>query len=322
MKLTRRQLLVAGSLLGGSSLLSTHSVRTAAQDSTPPGQILFARSGNIWRWRDGEAELLIEDGAATDPRWSPDASQVLFVRSGYSFSDLYIRTLFDGSEIQVTYNEVLGYPQGSAEYAANSIWVMDPYWSPSGVIGYASDYFTPYGVLALWIMAFPGATPTLYLSEPSDQSIAGVSLSDDGSVAAYTSRLLIDNTGELVSFVAIQDLGTYESRVLIDAPEGAFDPAIEPSGMRVAAAVRQGSLSDIWLYDRTGEEPVQMTTGANATQPCWLSDGSWLAYLQMVDYKFEARAVPVNGLSIGEPVTLFAFDDIDATSGLSWSSRG
>ena len=110
--------------------------------------------------------------------------------------------------------------------------------------------------------------------------------------------------------------------MLADPPEGAFDPAIEPGGMRVAVAVRQGGVSDIWLYDRSGEEPVQVTTGANASQPCWLSDGSWLAYLQMVDFQFEARAVPVNGQSIGAPVTLFAFDDIDATSGLSWTAMG
>jgi Tol biopolymer transport system component len=195
---------------------------------------------------------------------------------------------------------------------------MDPCWSPSGVIAYASDYYTPYGVLALWVMPSPGATPSLYLGEPSDQDIAGVSLSDDGSVAAYASRKPSESTGEDVSFVAIQDLGTLETRVLIDEPEGAFDPAIEPGGMRVAAAVRGGGLSDIWLYDRTGEEPVQVTTGANATQPCWISDGSWLAYFQMVNFKFEARAVAVNGTSIGEPVTLFNYDDLDATSGMSW----
>jgi len=323
MRLDRRRFLTAASLVGASALaVPTRRPRAFAQNGTPPGQILFARSGNIWRWRGGETAVVIEDGAASDPRWSPDASQILFVRTGYSFSDLYIRTLFDNSEIQVTYNEVYGYPQGSAEYAANSIWVLDPCWSASGVIGYASDYFTPYGVLALWIMAFPGATPSLYLSDPSDQSIAGVSLSDDGSVATYTSRMRSDTTGEYVSFVAIQDLGTLESRVLINPPEGAFDSAIEPGGMRVAAAVRQGGVSDIWLYDRTDEEPIQVTTGANATQPAWLSDGSWLAYLQMVDFKFEARAVPINGSTIGEPVTLFAFDDIDATSGLCWTKAG
>lgn len=322
MKLTRRSLLTAGSALAASTLVYPRPERMRAQGSNPPGQILFARSGNIWRWRAGEATMIIEDGAASEPRWSPDAGQVLFVRSGYSFSDLYIRTLFDQSEVQITYNEVFGYPQGSAEYAANSIWVHDPSWSAAGPIAYASDYFTPYGVLALWVMNFPGATPSLYLSDPPDQSIAGVSISSDGGVAAYSSRMLSGSAGEFVSFVAVQDLGSLESRILIDAAEGAFDPALEPDGLRVAAAVRQGGITDIWLYDRAGSDPQRVTTGANATQPCWLSDGSWLAFLRMVDFKFEAHAVPINGNSIGEPVQLFAFDDLDATSGLSWTISG
>jgi hypothetical protein len=37
---------------------------------------VFARSGNIWRWQGGDASMIIEDGAASDPRWSPDGSQV------------------------------------------------------------------------------------------------------------------------------------------------------------------------------------------------------------------------------------------------------
>lgn len=322
MTVTRRQLLRGSSALAAGMLLPGSKSPASAQNATPPGQILFTRAGNVWLWRNGETSMIIEDGAVSEPRWSPDAGQVLFVRTGYSFSDLYIRTLFDGSEVQITYNEVYGYTQGSAEYAANSIWVQDPCWSPSGTIAYASDYFTPYGVLALWVMSAPGATPSLYLSDPPDQSIAGVSLSEDGSVAAYSSRMLSDASGEYVSFVAIQDLGTLEHRVLIDEPEGAFDPAIEPGGFRVAASVRQGGVSDIWLYDRTGADPLRVTTNANATQPSWLSDGTWLAYMQMVDFKFEAHAVPVNGTSIGEPVRLFGFDDLDATSGLSWTVGG
>jgi Tol biopolymer transport system component len=320
MTISRRRLLASSAFLAAGTLSGRPS-RTIAQSGTPPGAILFARSGNIWRWRNGDTAVLFEDGAASEPRWSPDGGQVLFVRTGFSFSDLYVRTLFDNSEVQLTYNEVFGYAPGSAEYAANSIWVQDPCWSPAGTIAYASDYFTPYGVLALWVMSVPGATPTLYLGDPPDQSISGVSLSDDGSVAAYTSRILSDSTGEYVSFVAVQDLGTLESRALINEPEGAFDPALEPGGMRVAAAVRQGGVSDIWLYDRSGAEPLRVTTNANATQPCWLSDGSWLAYMQMVDFEFQVHAVPVNGTTIGEPVSLFGFDDIDSTSGLSWTLR-
>jgi TolB protein len=318
--LTRRRFLAAAGIATAGTLIGAGN-RSRAADGVP-GRFLFARSGSVWQWQSGDTEQLLNDGAVSEPRWSPDGSQFIFVRTGNSFSDLYLRSLSDGSETQLTYNQATDYDLGTKAYVDNSTWVVDPSWSASGVIGYASDYFNEYNVLALWVMNYAGAFPASYPPAPGEdgyiQSIEGISLSGDGSVAGFTSRRVDEDTGEYVSYVGVMDLGSGESGVLADDDGGVFDPALEPNGTRVAVSIRSGETTDIWLIDRDGGDRTQVTNGANATKPCWSSDGAWLAYMQMVDFKFEVWAVTVQGATIGAPQKIFNFDDIDAESGLSW----
>lgn len=318
--ITRRSLLVAGGAAGLGAMLGV-AERSRAAD-TPPGKILFARSGSIWQWQGGDTEQLLNDGAASDPRWSPDGTQFLFIRTGDSFSDLYLHSLDGSADAQLTANQAVDSQIGTKDYVDNSSWVADPSWSNSGVIGYASDYYTPYSLMGLFIMNYAGAEPQPIEppinADGNYEMIEGVSLSSDGSVAAYTSRTTNDDGDEYISYVGIQDLGSLESGALVTDEGGSFDPAMEPYGSRVAVAIRSGEVTDVWLVDRDGGDRVQITNGANATKPCWSSDGSWLGYMQMVDFKFEVWAVSVQGASIGQPQKLFNFDDIDSESGLSW----
>ncbi len=317
-----RRLLLGGSTAAIAGVALGASQLAQAQD-TPPGRILFVRSGSIWQWQGGNASEVLNDGSVSDPRWSPDGSQFVYVRRGNSFSDLYVRTLATGTDTQLTFNEATDYQIGSAEYVKFSSWVIDPSWSNSGVIGYASDYYTSYAILMLFIMNFVGADPQQMQGDIDDQgnyqNIEGVSLSSDGTVAAFATRRVDPDTVEYYSCVALQDLGSQETGLLVDDRGGSFDPAMEPNGSRVAVAIRAGDLLDIWLVDRDGGARTQVTNGANAQKPCWSSDGSWLAYILMADYKFEAWAVSVSGTAIGQPVKLFNFDDLDAPSGLSWT---
>ncbi|MGH2547764.1 MAG: TolB family protein, partial [Thermomicrobiales bacterium] len=132
---SRRSLLAATGIaaIGAAIGFAEHS---HAADN-PPGRIAFSRNGNLWTWENGNTNELLNDGAASQPRWSPDGSQFVFVREGKSFSDLYLRTVGSNDETQLTYNEAVGYDLGSLLYAQNSSWVVDPSWSGSGVLGYA-----------------------------------------------------------------------------------------------------------------------------------------------------------------------------------------
>jgi Tol biopolymer transport system component len=88
----------------------------------------------------------------------------------------------------------------------------------------------------------------------------------------------------------------------------------------VALAIRDtDDKSDIWLSDLSGKA-TRVTEGAQATQPAWSPDGKWLAYMRMVNYKFELWAVPREQAGFGEPRRLFRFANLDPTSRISWTS--
>jgi Tol biopolymer transport system component len=288
-----------------------------AQGADFPGSILFARDGDIWMWRGGDSERLISGGNLSSPRWSPSGEDILHVRKGNSFSNLYITNLPGNYDVPLTANEYLDAQIGSPAYVENSVWVVDPSWSLSGRIAYASDSFTPYGMLSLWTMDWVGATPQMFTNVPLEQGISGVSISSSGTYVAFVTRDL-DPEGNYVSYIGIRDLNTWEVTQLAWESEGSFDPAMEPENSRVACSIRRGGVSDIWLIDRLGGEPLQVTDGKNAVRPVWYPDASYLAWYQVVDFKFECWGARVNGTLIGEARKLFNFDDIDAESGMSW----
>lgn len=286
------------------------------KDDPPPGRIAFVRKGDIWVWKGGESERLVEDGAASDPRWSPTGRFLLFVRSGESYSDLILRDLEDGTEQQLTYYGS-DYQQGSPEYANSTSWVIDPDWTPNGLIGFASDATTDNSII-LWLILNPELSPEPAPSAQVEDNIEGVSLAADGSIAAYTVRFH-DDDGTNRTYVAVRDLADGTSTVLVDKPGGAFDPAIAPDAQSIAVAIRAADgVSDLWLADRNGKLS-RITTGAQATSPVWSPDGKWLAYMRMIDYRFEVWAVPRDENGFGEPRRLFRFKNLDPTSRISWT---
>ncbi|MEA2513493.1 MAG: TolB protein [Thermomicrobiales bacterium] len=286
------------------------------EDKHPPGRIAFVRKGDIWVWQNGKTERIIKDGAASDPRWSPTGRFVLFVRSGDSYSNLILYDLETDSETQLTFNQSDAQP-GSPDYVATTSWVFDPDWTPTGLIGFASDATTD-GSTILWLLPDPELSPEPAPAAGIEDDIEGVSLAADGSRAAYTVRAR-DKDGGNHTFVALRNLSDGTTTIVADKPGGAFDPAIAPDDGSVAVAIRaDDGTSDIWLVDRAGGL-TRVTSGAQATEPAWSPDGRWLAYIRMIDYSFELWAVPRDGDGFGKPQRLFRFKNLDATSRISWT---
>ena len=57
--------------------------------------------------------------------------------------------------------------------------------------------------------------------------------------------------------------------------------------------IRAGDQSDIWVIDRDGGNRTRITDGAQAINPTYSSDGNWIGYFRMIDYRFELWATPV-----------------------------
>jgi Tol biopolymer transport system component len=316
--INRRTLLKGAAAIPAA--VTTHSTtsKPVSAQQMPPGKILFGRNGNIWTWRNGETSALFEPGNASDPRWSPSGNEILFVRTGDSFSDLILRFLPGGEEVALTANQAYG-DLGTEDYVNNSSWALDPYWSASGLIAFVSDYYTADGVMSLFLMNDINGAPYQALSAQDEGNIESTTLAADTPIAAYTVRSTDANNYNM-TYVALRDLNDGIAYPILSEHGSGFDPAISPDDENVVFSVRSGDKTDLWIARREAtDDQTQITFDEQATSACWCPDGSWLAYVRMVNYKFEIWTRPHSAGQFGEPQKLAEFNDLDAPGGLSWS---
>lgn len=312
-KVTRSRRWVLGALAGAAV---TAALPASAQQSGPQGQMLYVRGGDIYQWTPQGETKLIADGNAQDPRWSPDGLSVLYVQDGGSYSNLVLFDLPTRQAQRLSNNESSA-EKGSPEYVAGSSIVVDPDWSASGLIGFASDMQSTNGQMQLWLMSGPRSE---YALAPTDGTVTGniegVSLSAGGSLAAFTVT-----DGE-TTYIGIRDLTTGQNFHLVDGPEGAYDPALSPDAASLAVSIRDNAgTSDIWLVNRATGNQSRLTKGEQAGGATWSPDGRWIAYIHATGETFQIKALPVDeqqAKATGDPRVLVENADIDATSGLSW----
>lgn len=290
-----------------------------ADNPIPPGKIAYIRDGAVWSWSNGESTQVTVGTDLSDARWSPTGDALVYVRSGDSFSDLYLYAPANQSETQLTFNKPNA-PEGSEEYAAQASWAIDPSWSTSGVLGFISDANSSSNTFALWLMTNPyGGGATLAPVSVIEDNIDSLSLSPDGSIAAYVERSR-NPDGTSTTTVVLRDLTDGQVYDLPSAGPNTFDPAIGPDGRLVAFAKRDGSgMTDVWIANRQGGAAVQITSGFQAASPAWSPDGKWLAFIRMIDFDFKVWVAPMTGETSGASFELFDPKNADAPSGLSWA---
>jgi Tol biopolymer transport system component len=317
MTLDRRALLRRLASLGiaigtGASVFRRRSQAQAAIT----GKVLFARPNGLWVWENGKADQILKDENVSDPCWSPDGSQIALIRAGNSYSNLCIFTPADNTLYQVTYN-MSDLEEGTLDYTLYSAWALDADWSASGLIGFMSDSGSVDGSFQLWLVSDPSEGAYLAPTAQFEDNIDSLSLSADGSLAAYSVQEQQDD-GTRLNRAILRDLSDGIAYPLAETLN-AFDPSIAPDQQNVAVAVRaDDGTSDIYLIDRATGEQTRITNGLQATNPAWSRDGAWLAYVRMINYQFEVWATPMAGPVPGEPVKIFKARDFDARSGISW----
>ena len=295
--------------------------RGRAADSDVPGRIAFVRDAGIWVWENGEITRLLEQEGVSDARWSPDGESILFVESGNSYSDLALLTMQTGVATLLTNNQSAS-EIGSLAYTQESTWALDPAWSASGLIAFASDSPGAGALFTLWLMDGPGAEPYQAPLLANEDNLDSVSLSGDGTIAAYVVR---ERRGDGTSDISVwlRDLATGETFLAAQSEGEAFDPAVSPDGQTIAVAIREaGGKTDVWLVDRATLDRKRVTRDAEALAPAWSSDGKWLAFLKLEEFQFEVWVAPVANGAAGGPFKLFAAEGLDSRSGLSWWTPG
>lgn len=293
---------------------------TQAQSKTF-GRIAFAKDGNIMQWSpDGVIELR-RDGNAAAPTWQPDSNTLMYVRNGESFSNLITLDIETGRTRRLT-NSESELQKGSEAYVHESDWIVDPFWSESGIVAFASTADNLYRTLQLWIMRYD--SNSMFLA-PMDGMEPGqvekITVDAAGKYACYTV------TGEdlMSSYIGMRDLDTGLTWPVMEGAHGAYDGAVSPNGRWVIGTIRDSvNKNDLWLTNVETEVTVRLTEGEQASSVTWDYYGESVAYLAFVGDGFSLRSFHIDFTGDepridGEIHTLIQRDNIDATSRLSWT---
>jgi Tol biopolymer transport system component len=306
----------------------------------PSGRILLVSGGQVRMWDGGDIKKITDVGdemEALSPTWAPDGNRFAYVQANRSkgYSDLYVANL-DGETLKQVTNNAPDVDPYSQEFVCNAYWVADPVWDQAGErIIWASDrggwefdrcedrLSDP---MFLWYSETWDADPYI-LSATADIGLAqeGPSLSGNGQMAAFVVREEVTDSLRNPQIWTL-DMNTAETTVLVDHPDGAYDPAWSPDDHNIAYIQRDANRNDVWIAPLGGNAPYRLTDIGTCVSPTWSPDGRFIAFFREVDGNFEAAYVEVeaddNGkLSASDPQKLFSADDISTISGMSLSDK-
>lgn len=295
-------------------------VTTAAQQNVF-GRILFIKNGHIMQWSPDGVITLREDGQALSPTWQPDTNVLMYVRSGGSFSNLIVLDTDTGRTRRLTNSESTE-QRGSEAYVLGSDWIVDPFWSESGIVAFGSTQDNPYLQLQLWVLRYDTNVMFAALSDNTEPGqIEKITVDAAGRHACYT----VTGPDLMSSYIGMRDLDTGVCWPVLEGVQGAFDGAVSPNGRWVIGTIRDSDgLSDLWLCNVQTEQSVRLTHGEQASAATWDFFGEWVAYLAFVGDGFSLRAFRINFGGTepevdGDIQVLIEKDHIDSTSRLSWT---
>lgn len=285
------------------------------------GKIAFIKNGHIMQWSPEGVTTLREDGNAMAPTWHPDTNMLMYVRSGGSFSNLITLDVDTGRTRRLT-NSESSLQKGSEAYVQDCDWIVDPFWSDSNIIVFASTADSPALQLQLWILRY---NSDLMFIGPTDYAEPGqiekITVDAAGKYACYT----VTGGNLMSSYIGMRDLDTGATWPVLEGARGAYDGAISPNGRWVIGTVRDSQgLNDLWLCDWQSEVSYRLTNGEQASSVTWDYFGESVAYLAYVDGGFSLRAFRINFAGAepeldGDIQVLIEKDNIDSTSRLSWT---
>ena len=212
--------------------------------------------------KDGDGEICVIDAAGGTPRvimktgriadflsWSPDGKKVAFSLVENDNQDIVAVDVATGRVERLT-------REPSRDYAP--AWCRD-----TGEIVFGSDRN---GTPGVWLMARPGATPTLL---SADMPAGPPSISPRGDVVTW-----LDGMGRLV----LLDRASGQ-RVVVAEPRGILAPAAwHPDGNVLAVAAYDWGVAEIYLIRVADGRALRVTNRIRGkSMPAWSADGTEIA---------------------------------------------
>lgn len=296
------------------------------------GTIVYAKAGNVWIQRAGEATQLTDAGTDAMPSVSPDGAWVYFVRT----RDENGRWVVDGREriFQLSIPTLMRIPveggdpeaildgelrDGTRTWAA---WIRQPVLRSDGrTLALASDLPSP---------ARSNVTLKLYDLEAGELTALDVpevvplghqdpEWRPDGALLAYVKNDRQGATGRPELWTYTFETG--RSRALTGP--GYLGPSYSRDGRWIAATKTSAFGTDIVILEaRTGNEVVRLTTDGRSWSPVWSPAGDGIAYLHARGQIVDLWLMPLSGSAgrweVGEPVPLTDAAGLDGASRPDW----
>lgn len=309
------------------------------------GRILFTKldpaSGTdaIFVWQDGKVRRATVPGRVVrddpdgpielerHPAWSPDFTQFAYVRSGDSYSDLFVANADGSDAVRLTNNFDRIHTPETPLYVDNSTWAFAPAWRPNGRrITYLHDAGTD--VLVVWTMSSDGdRTGGARLDAPINTNI---NLAQFGwehpvySPVEPVETIMATNFSQKKPEVWVYSIDQEEWKPLLNKDEADYDAVYSPDGRYIAYTARVQGKTNIWLARSDGSGTTQLTRTDHARTPAWSPDGKAIAYLNFESGEFSLNALKIDlSGTTPRPEQPQRLSDsnlrgVSGTGGLSW----
>ena len=250
-----------------------------------------------------------------NPAFSPDGKSVAFARqSSGSLADIYVVPITGGEPSRLTFDNAslagLAFTENGREIIFSSS-RADGGSSEYRHVQIASEYSN------LWRIPTSGGTAER-VRIGGDAYFPNISRL--GNRLAYVQTPPED---ENIYRIELSDrtVSNNPPIKLIGSTRGDGGPQFAPDGRRIAFHSDRSGESEIWICDREGTNPVQVTTLKYADTPRWSPDGQQIAFVYRVEAGHGARgdiyAISAEG---GRPRPIATGDSDDILP--SWSRDG
>jgi TolB protein len=295
-----------------------------AAPGRPEGRLLYIRGGNVWAWSNGQEFQLTQEGNYSQPRWSPSGNNMLYVRRGDSYADLYVADSAGRTPRALTANQAQGFQVGSKEYVQNSSFLTGPTWGRAPEGGDRIVYSTDRDnfVMALWVInGLNGRPQPIFSLSQLGTHVEGAAISPDGTFVAF-ARDMVDGANVRSTWLYIVDLNTGLFSAIGEGLTNVYDPAWSPDGQWIAYAAREGNQTHLWVVHPDGTGRQRLVGDGRNRGPAWSPDGAQIAFARQQDAGFGLFFIDLEangaGFSASKPQRIGEFADVDPASGVSW----